>query len=49
MTGPTVIKTARSFFDEMKIIDQCIFPAGWLQNFNEPAAEGDVQMEYSFD
>jgi hypothetical protein len=26
--------------------DKCTFSEGWLQNFTEPAAEGEIQMEY---
>jgi hypothetical protein len=37
-----------SFYDEMKITDKCTF-SDWLQNFEEPAAEGDIQMEYPSD
>ena len=30
-----------------RLIDKRTFSEGWLQNFKEPAAEGDIQMEYS--
>jgi hypothetical protein len=49
MTGSMIIEKATSFCVEMKIIDHCIFSGGWLRNLKEPAAEGDIQMEYSFD
>jgi len=26
--------------------DKCTFSEGWLWNFIEPAAEGEIQMEY---
>jgi hypothetical protein len=29
----------------MKISDKFTFSEDWLQNFKEPAAEGDIQME----
>jgi len=31
----------------MKLTDKHTFSKVWLRNFNEPAAEGDIQMEYS--
>jgi hypothetical protein len=49
MTEPVVIDKAKSFYGEIKITDNCTFSEGWLQNFKEPAAEGDIQMEYSSD
>jgi hypothetical protein len=33
----------------MKITDKCTFCGGWPQNFKEPTAEGDIQIEYSSD
>jgi hypothetical protein len=30
-----------------KIPDGCTFSDGWLQSFKQPAAEGDIQTEYS--
>jgi hypothetical protein len=32
VTGPTIIEKVKSFHDEMKTSDQCIFSEGWLQN-----------------
>jgi len=26
--------------------NNCTFSEGWLRNFTEPAAEGEIQMEY---
>lgn len=26
--------------------DKCTISEGWLRNFTEPAAEGEIQMEY---
>jgi hypothetical protein len=31
----------------MKLTDKHTFFEGWLWNFEESAAEGDIQMEYS--
>jgi hypothetical protein len=42
---PVIIEKAKSFYNEMKISDKCTFSEDWLQNFKEPAAEGDIQME----
>ena len=42
------IDKARSF-DEMIKIDKCTFSDGWLQNFEEPAAKGNIKMEYFSD
>jgi hypothetical protein len=33
----------------MKMTDNSTFSEDWLQNFEEPAAEGDNQMERSSD
>jgi hypothetical protein len=44
-----VTEEVKFFYDEMKITDMCTFSEGWVQNFKEPAAEGDVKMEYSSD
>jgi hypothetical protein len=33
MTGPMIIEKAEHFYDEMEIIDKCVFSEGWLQNF----------------
>jgi hypothetical protein len=33
----------------MKITGMCTFSEGWLKNLIETAAEGDIQMEYTFD
>ena len=49
MIGPMIIDKVMSFCDEMKITDKCTFSEGWLQNLKEPAAEGDIQMEYLSD
>jgi hypothetical protein len=32
MTGPMTIEKAKSFYDEIKITDKCIFFDGWLQS-----------------
>ena len=49
MTGPMIIKKAECFYVEMEIIDNCAVCEGWLQNFKEPAVEGDMRMEYYSD
>jgi hypothetical protein len=49
MTGPAIIEKAKYFYDEMKIIHKCTFSEGWMQNFKEPAAKEDIQIEYSSD
>ena len=41
-TGPIIIKKAKSSYDKMKITDKFTFSERWLQNFQEPAAEGDA-------
>lgn len=46
MTGPVVIKRAKSFYDEVEINDKCAFSKGELQNFKEPEAKGDTSVEY---
>jgi len=33
----------------MTKIDKCTFHVGWLQNFKEPAAKGNIKMEYFSD
>jgi hypothetical protein len=43
-----VIEDAKWLYDNVKITDK-IFSEGWLQNFQEPAAERDILMEYSSD
>jgi Tc5 transposase DNA-binding domain. len=45
MTDPTVIEKVKLFV--MKMSDTCTFSDSWLQNFKEPANDGDIQMEYS--
>ena len=35
MPGPVVTEKAKCFYDEMKIIDMCMFSDGWLQKFKE--------------
>jgi len=47
MAEPMIIEKAKYFYDEMKITDKCTFSGCWLQNFKEPAAEGDLQIEYT--
>ena len=49
MTGPMIIHTAECFYDEMRITDRCTFSDGWLQNFIDSTAEGDIQMDYSLE
>jgi hypothetical protein len=49
MTGPMIIKKAECFYVEMETIDSCAVCEGWLQNFKEPAVEGDMRMEYYSD
>ena len=33
VTGPMTIEKAKSFYDKMKISDECTFSVDWLQNF----------------
>jgi len=35
--------------DEMIKTDKCTISEGWLQNFKEPAAKGNIKMEYFCD
>jgi hypothetical protein len=44
-----IVERATFFHDEIKITDKCTFSEGWLRSFKEPAAEGDIQMQYSSD
>ena len=44
VTGSIRIDKARSS-DEMIKTDKCTFYEGWLQNFKEPAAKGNIKME----
>jgi hypothetical protein len=37
-------KKSKPFNEEIQIADKCTFFEGWLQNFEELAAEGDIQM-----
>jgi len=30
MTGPMIIEKIKSSYDEMKIVDKCMFSEGWL-------------------
>jgi len=46
MTGPMVIRRAKSFYDEVKVTDKCAFSEGELQNFKEPEAILDTSVEY---
>jgi hypothetical protein len=46
VTQPTIIEKAKSFYDEMTIIDKCTFSESWLQNFKEPRVKGGIQMEH---
>jgi len=39
-----IIERSKYFYYEITIIDKCTFSEGWLQNFKEPVAEGDVQL-----
>jgi len=43
-----VTEDAKWFYDKVKITDKT-FSEGWLQNFQEPAAERDTLMECSSD
>jgi hypothetical protein len=49
MTGPMIIHTAECLYDKMRITDRCTFSDGWLQNFKDSTAEGDIQMDYSLE
>jgi len=44
-----IMEKVKCVYDEVKIVDTCTFSEGCVQNFNEPAAEGDTQMEYCSD
>jgi hypothetical protein len=48
VTGSMIIDKAKSF-DEMIKIDKCTFSVGWLQNVKEPAAKGNIKIEYFSD
>jgi hypothetical protein len=41
------LKKLSLVYDAMKITDECLFSEGWLKNFKETAAAGDIQTEYS--
>ena len=49
ITGPMITEEVQYFYDEMKITDKCTLSEGWQQNFKEPRADGNIQMEYSSD
>jgi hypothetical protein len=46
VTEPVITEKAKPFYDEMKITYKCTFSED-LRHFKEPAAEEDIQMEYS--
>ena len=47
MAEPMILGKAKYFYDEMKITDKCTFSGCWMQNFKEPAAEENLQSQYS--
>jgi hypothetical protein len=49
MTRPTITEKAKPFYNEIKITNTCTWFEGWMQNFKEPAVEGDIQMVYCSD
>jgi len=38
------LKELSFFYYEITVTDKCTFSEGWLQNFKELVAEGDVQL-----
>jgi hypothetical protein len=47
--GLVIIERVKCVHDEMKITDMCTFSEGCVQNFKDPAADGDTKMEYFSD
>jgi hypothetical protein len=49
MIVPMIMEEAKCFCPEIKVTDRFTFFLGWLQNFEELAARGGIQMNYSSD